>query len=119
MTHGEMIVEALAATHARLGVVLDPPENTCVMHLDHSPRSLLLEIHSVFPRYLQEIVWGKGIVRDTETVTVCPTGRANIRLALVDLLSNRAWRYTHSSVERRYALRGYDKFVRAMNDDSE
>jgi hypothetical protein len=63
----------------------------CVLHKYHEPVTVLNELHHVFPQYLQESVWGKGITPDQEKRPICATSHNSVHVAITGYLKTGVW----------------------------
>lgn len=55
-------------------------EAPCVLHLNHSPITVINEMHHPFPQAWQRALWGE--VRDDRVVSVCATGHNSVHAAI-------------------------------------
>lgn len=51
----------------------------CVLHVTHSPVTVINELHHIFPMEWQRAIWGE--VRDRETRPICSTGHNTLHAA--------------------------------------
>lgn len=52
----------------------------CVLHKDHTPITVINELHHVFPKEWQNDIWGE--VRDNTRVSICSTSHNSVHEAL-------------------------------------
>ena len=55
-------------------------DEPCVLHLTHSPVTIINERHHPFPQAWQKALWGE--VRDDRTVSLCATGHNSVHAAI-------------------------------------
>lgn len=56
----------------------------CVLHKDHSPVTIINELHHIRPLYLQRRLWGAE--RNDERWSLCATGHSSVHSAIESAL---------------------------------
>jgi hypothetical protein len=80
---------------------------------EHRPRPLTIEKHHVFPKGLQELVWGR--VRDKETVPLCGNAHNSVHLLLDLLLAGKPLPAHTNAYHKKLAERGFALYVNAIH----
>lgn len=89
-------------------------DKPCVLHTDHSPITVVNELHHVFPMEFQNDVWGE--VRDNTRISVCSTGHNNIHAAIRYWDKNHRWPDWCRGMTRLYASLAVTRRDSAAND---
>jgi hypothetical protein len=79
----------------------------------HTPRPVYTEGHHVFPRYLQEQVYGDEVVRDGTLEYLCPTAHRAVHAVIDATLEGRKPPRVGRRV-RAVALDGVARYRRAL-----
>lgn len=70
----------------QLYVLADPAVHVCGMHEDHgSAQVIRLELHHVFPQYLQRRVWGEALNNTKDPL--CPNGHDTLHFFIERMVS--------------------------------